>query len=186
MPKQLFIEKWDQIHFLSDELKQVLQANLNLQTLRKGETLYKQNERLHKTYFIVKGLLVGHRLEAHKSSVCWFLKEHDFIKDHDSLLNQKLAKHTVIATEHTTLVSLNYRDLQMINYTFPEANVITKNLLNHYLQYHQQRISLLTIDNSSERYHRFAKDFPWAIGRLKRGDIASFLNMSAATLSRIR
>ena len=186
MPKQLFIEKWDQIHQLSDEVKKVLQDRLNIQTIQKGQTLYKQHERLNKIYFIVSGLLVGHRLESHKSSVCWFLKEDDFLKDYDSLLNQKLAKHTVIATEHTTLVSLSYRDLQMINYTFPEANVIAKNLLNHYLQYHQQRISLLTIDNSTERYHRFAKDFPWAIGRLKRGDIASFLNMSAATLSRIR
>jgi CRP-like cAMP-binding protein len=186
MPKQLFIEKWDQIHFLSDELKQVLQANLNLQTIRKGETLYKQNERLHKTYFIVKGLLVGHRLEAHKSSVCWFLKEHDFIKYHDSLYHQRPAKHTVIATEDSTLLCLSYRDLQMINYTFPEANIIAKNLLNYYLSYHQQRISLLTIQNSTDRYHRFTEYFPWAVGRLKRGDIASFLNMSAETLSRIR
>nr|WP_294899558.1 Crp/Fnr family transcriptional regulator [uncultured Pedobacter sp.] len=186
MPQQLFIEKWDQIHQLSNELKEILQDRLNTQTIKKGQTLYKQNERLYHIYFIVSGLLVGHRLEQHKSSVCWFLKEHDFLKDHESIFNQKLASHTVIATENTTLLSLSYRDLQMINHKFPEANVIAKYLLNHYLQYHQQRISLLTIDNSTARYYSFVNEFQWAIGRLKRSDIASFLNMSPETLSRIR
>ena len=75
---------------------------------------------------------MGHRLEAHKSSVCWFLKEHDFIKDHDNLYHQRPVKHTVIATEDSTLVA--------------------KNLLNYHLGYHQKRISLLTIQNSTDRY----------------------------------
>lgn len=186
MPKQLFIEKWDQIQVLNDDLKQMLQTFLSIQTIRKGEALYKQDERLHKIYFIVKGLLVGYRLERHQNSVCWFLKEHEFIKDHDSLYHQKLAKHTVIATEDSTLLCLNYRNLEMINYNFPEVNIIAKHLLNYYLSYHQKRISLLTIHNSTERYHQFTEYFPWAVGRLKRGDIASFLNMSPETLSRIR
>lgn len=69
MPQKLFIDKWNQLELVSNELKEILHKRLEKQHLKKGEILYHQDERIHKVYFIVTGFLVGYRVEEKSDSV---------------------------------------------------------------------------------------------------------------------
>lgn len=185
MSIKLLLDHLESIHKLSEDLKVFLSARVEIHHFRKNEIVYHQGDKLQRNYFIVSGLVVGETFIEDRKHVCWFLKENDFIEDHDSFLNHKLASFTAIAAEDTMLLSLKYQEIHNIYHLFPEMNFIVRHLLEHYLCYGKKRTDLLMILHCRNRYTQFKKEFSWANERLKRAYIASYLNMSAETLSRL-
>ena len=69
-----------------------------------------------------------------------------------------------------------------------EVNLVRlyRKMMEYMLVVSQQKSDSLRFESTNERYKRFCKEYSNIINRVPIADIASYLNMSAETLSRIR
>lgn len=185
MPINQLINHLQAFDELSEPLKNFLKQRVKTVHYKKNEIIYKQDEKLQKVFFINKGLVIGRTFIEERSHVCWFLKELDFIEDHESFIEHKNARQTAIAVEDSELLWLSYQDLHTIKNIYPEFNFIQTKLLEHYHIYDNKRTQLLMILNCQDRYNKFIEYFDWANQRLKRKHIASYLEMAPGTLSKL-
>ncbi len=181
----LLLDRLELIGNLSEELEVFIRSRARLVSYKKNDRIYQQGKLLRQVYFIATGLVIGETWVEDRNHVCWFLKEQDFIQDFGSFVNHQTAKCTAIAAENCDLLWLSYQDIHTLKNTYPEFNYIYGRLLEEYFIYDNQRMQLLMILHCQERYQRFREYFPWANQRLKRGHIASFLEMAPGTLSKL-
>ncbi len=186
MEKDSLLEYLDEVHPLSEDLKIFLGNRLRFLTISKNDFLYRQGEILQTVYFVIEGLLVRQTRIEEREQITAFYKEKDFLIEHHSFHLHQKVRYTVFAEENTRLLCLHYRDVMSMYQLYPESNYIARFFLEHYHCLKDQHTSLLLYLNRSMRYTKFKELMPWALCRLKLGQIASYLNMAPETLSRVR
>lgn len=186
MERNYLLQYLDEVHPLSEDLKIFLRSRLRFLTISKNEILYKQGEVLQMVYFVIKGLLVRQTCIEDRDQVTAFFKERDFLMEYHSFHLHQKVRYTVFAEENTSLLCLHYRDLMSMYQLYPESNYIARFFMEYDHCLKDQHTSLLLYLNRSMRYTKFIELMPWALYRLKLGQIASYLNMAPETLSRIR
>ncbi|MFD1630557.1 Crp/Fnr family transcriptional regulator [Pseudopedobacter beijingensis] len=186
MERNLLLKYLDEIHPLSESLKIFLLHRLRILRISKNDVLYNQGEILQMVYFVINGLLVSYTHIEERKQITAFYKEQDFLIEHRSFHIHQKSHCTVFAEENSYLLGLHYRDLISMYQLYPESNYIARFLLEYSHCLKDQHTALLLYLNRSVRYTKFKELMPWALSRLKLGQIASFLNMAPETLSRIR
>ena len=150
------------------------------------EYLLKEGEVCTNLYFIQKGLLKCFYMVHDKDVSDWFFGEMEVVAAIDSFYDQTYSKDYIQALEDSELFYITYDDLQYLYKTFVEFNVIGRVLTNKYLRiWHRQarNIRMLTAD---ERYAYILENQPELVIRVPVRDLASYLDMSRETLSRMR
>ncbi|GEM_PF-2654594 len=172
---------------LSDSLESYLKRNVKIEEFLKNDIIYVQDSLPRKIYFIAKGFVTGTTFYEDRQHLCWFKKECDFFWDSHSLQDfSKPAKHTAIATEDSVLLSISYQALLQMFEVFPESNYMWRKLLEQKIVDDYKRTELLFVLHTTTRYQKFIEAYPDDYLRLRGGQIASYLQMDAATLSRIK
>lgn len=137
-------------------------------------------------YYIVSGLVIGNTFIEERQHTCWFLKEHDFMLDLHSFTYAEPARQTAIAAEDCVMLYLSYQDAITMFDAYPEANYIGRKINAMHYCHSNKRTELMMLLKTADRYKRFEQEFKWALGRVKLGYIASYLNMTSEALSRVR
>jgi len=90
------------------------------------------------------------------------------------------------ALEDTVLMAVDYQDFKKLT----EHNVfwlkVIKDEYEKSLVYKEKRERALLLENATERYMNFVKDYPNIGNRVKQKYIASYLGITPESLSRIR
>ncbi len=187
MPISTLFSNLQSFSNFSDGLESYLKRNVKKEDFLKNDIIYEQDSFPRKIYFVAKGFVTGSTFHEDRQHLCWFKKEGDFFWDSHSLQDfSQAAKQTAVATEDSLLLSISYQALLQMFEVFPESNYIWRKLLEQKIVDDYKRTELLFVLHTTTRYQKFMETYPDDYQRLRGGQIASYLQMDAATLSRIK
>lgn len=155
--------------------------------VKKKEFLLHQGEICSNEIFVVNGLLrLFHINDKGEEQTLQFGVEEWWFTDLDSFFNQKPSLLNIQALEDSTILMLSYENRKVAEQELRFLPNLTQIMLQKSYTALQNRL----IDNLSktadQRYLDYIAKYPHIIKRLSNIEIASYLGVSPASLSRIK
>ena len=122
-----------------------------------------------------------------KETNTWLSLDTQIITDAPSLVNQTPSQESIQLMEDSELYSIEYAEIQTLlqkHHSFALWYIRLVEL--HYISQIEDRIADLQFLGAKERYLKLLNLYPDITNRISLGNIASYLNITQETLSRIR
>ncbi len=176
------------IYQLPDEVIQNFKKHLQRQDLPKGYFLHREGQ-ICENFWIIESGLVRHFWvdENGKEKNIWFAAENSITTDTTSFFNQTISHENIQLIEDSIVFKICYEsiiELQNKHHSF--CLWFIKMLEKHYFPQIEQRIEELQFLDATQRYKILLRKNPSFSQRISLGNLASYLNISQETLSRIR
>ena len=175
-----------EIHPLSPECVAYLRRIIRRQKLRKNQLLLREGEICKNIYFIKKGLLRCYYVRDGVEVTDWLFSEGDTVVSINSFYDQRPGVDFIQALERCELFYITYRQLQTLFERYIEFNVVGRILTNKYLRVWHAQARNIRMLTAGQRYDLLMEQQPELINRVPVQYLASYLDMSKATLSRMR
>lgn len=156
-------------------------------SVKKGTLLVSQDQFGNQMYFVNKGCLrIFFINEEGQESTRFLAFESQFASALVSFITEDASKEYVQALEDSELLYINREDFM----TLLEKHPIWEKFYRHYLEFAyvtntNRLMSFITMD-AKTRYENLLKERPIVVKRLPNKVVASFLNISQETLSRLK
>jgi len=171
---------------LSPECIQWLETTIQTIEIRKGDYLLRPGEICRILYFIESGLLKCFYTHKGKSVIDWFFGERETVVSIDSFYDQAPSEDFIQAIEKCVVHCISYAQLNYAYMNFREFDKLGRVQTNKYLRIWHRQARNIRMLTAEERYLFFLRTQPDLINRVDVQDLASFLDMSRETLSRMR
>lgn len=155
------------------------------ESFKKNDFIIEEGKVCSKIYFIKSGLVRRFFYNDGDEVTKWIYTDHQFITSLSSFFEQKESIELFQACEKTTVYSLSYADEQTL-LEYPLFAKFHISLLRFYLSKLNEFHHFYKLMNASERYQFLLESFPQIVARAKLKHIASIIDVSQETLSRIR
>lgn len=156
-------------------------------TVRKNEFLLKEGEVCDFWGFIEVGLARSYTFtDTGEEFTNGFFSKHDFICQFLSFQERIASAVNVQALEDTVLFFLSYRRLQEVFEKFPAFDKFARKLYEERLVLIKSHMVLRIKLNATNRYLHILKNHPQLLQRIPLKYLASYLNITDSTLSRVR
>ena len=182
----LLLRNLQSIHQLSDATIEYIFKNLQKKTLVRNEFFLRKGRICEEIGFVSSGLLRCY-YEKDDNEVCtWFMHEGSFITSVISFFKQMPSYEFIQAIEPSEIYYINHANLQYIYNHFPEFNYIAREILQQYYCLSEERLLSIRNQTPKERYDFLMNNYPEIIRRVPANYIASYIDISIWTLSRIK
>lgn len=171
---------------LSDRCKALLMKSIKYVSLKRGEYLLTPGHICKNLYFIEKGLLKCFYAKGKKTAIDWMLAELEAVVALDSFYDQVPGKDWIEAHEDCQLLYISYDELNELYRTCVEFNAVGRVFTNKYLRIWHTHARNLRLMTKMERYQLMLESQPELVKRVQVKDLASYLDMNPATLTRQR
>ncbi len=174
------------IAYLSDESWRELQQICIMKSYKKNEFVLKEGSICDGIYFVTKGLLriFYHKLDKEISE--WFAFDNTFCLSIISYFNKTPSQLIIQCIEDSEVISISRDGLKELrNRNFEIANFAFE-IVSGSLILSQIRMAGIQFETALKRYEDLLKLHSTMIQRIPLHYIASYLGVSAETLSRIR
>ncbi len=169
----------EDIYLLSSKLREVAVA--------KGKLLLQPDTHVRHEYFVVKGCLSAYYLDKKgNKNIVQFAIENWWLGDFDAFYNQVPSKLYIEALEDSTLLAINYDDLQTLFQQAPIFERYFRKLVTSAFIALRKRILSSLGKTVKERYLEFCESYPNIEDRVPNYQIANYLGASPESLSRAR
>lgn len=179
-----FIQRLNRTKTLSIKIGDALLEGIRKNRFDAQETFLSPGNFAASVYYIHSGIVRGAIEGTNEKISTWFKQEGDIILP-QGIFNQQASEEYISAVAKTTLLSLPIKHLQKITDTHPELNELMLLLSNEKLVEAQYREKLLRIPAARERYDYLATYEDFVIKRIPHYLIASYLNVTKETFSRL-
>jgi len=182
-----FLKYLENKFFLTDAERELITEACVVKKLRKRQYLLQEGDLWQKNAFVSKGILRSYRVDdkGHEH-VFQFCPENWWTGDPGSYFTETPAKLNIDALEDSEVILIAKQDYQQILKAIPAFADFGKTLLERSFVASQTRIHCLISSSAEEKYQEFIKTYPNIINRVPQHMIASYLGISAETLSRVR
>lgn len=153
---------------------------------QKGETILQEGQVCRALYFVEKGMVRQFYYKNKKDVTEHFSFEGRIVFCIESFLKQEPSRLIVEALENTKVYAIPYDDLHNLMVRHQEMDMLYRKILEHVAISSQEHADSQRFENASERYERLLREKPEIILRAPMVHIASFLQMTPETLSRVR
>lgn len=171
---------------LSDDALGRFAAILVRSELRKGTRFLDEGQVCDQICYVHKGMVRQFYFKSKKDLTEHFCYEDDVFICIESFLRQRPSHLVVEALENTVLYGIPYGAVSTLIAECYEVEVVYRRLLENSLILSQRKADSLRFENANERYARLLKEHPQIVQRAPLSHIASFLQMTPETLSRVR
>lgn len=172
---------------LSAQDFELIQSVAKIKKLRKHQYLLQEGEIWNYKAFVCQGLLRSFRTdEKGVDHIIQFSIENWWAGDIESSTLGNPSKNNIEALEATTVLLFSNDDFEMLESKIPVFKDFIAALITQSYFASQNRVHDSISMNSEERYSKFLKTYPQIANRVPQHMIASYLGISAETLSRIR
>ncbi len=167
------------------ETEQAVRKYFVQETFKKKDFLVKEGSVCSKVYFIKSGLIRRYYVEEGREITRWIYDSNQLITSMNSYFLREWAHEYLQACENTVVYSISYEDEQkLLEYPlFTKCHIKQLRLYISFVSVFHQNCELMT---AHEKYSYILKYFPGIIQKAKVQHIASLLNVTPETLSRIR
>ena len=168
-----------------DELD-ILESILVSQKYAKGEMILKEGEICRQFLYIDKGLVRQFYFKHGKEVTEHLGQEQTIVMCIESLLKEEPTKLQVEALEPTIVYALPKADLERVAMHNVNIQILYRKILEESLIISQIHADLVRFETAQDRYKKLCKLCPQVVLRAPLVYIASYLQMTPETLSRVR
>jgi CRP-like cAMP-binding protein len=153
--------------------------------LKKHDCLVQAGGHLDQLVFLKKGILrSGSSQDSEVLESKAFTFENKF--SGNSLLASKPFSQSIYALMDSDILVLTRAELDGIYESIPGFVAVLRQLTQDELEKQEKLAVLIKIQPPQKRYEHFQRNFTWIAGELPEGQLASFLQIPASELTRIR
>ncbi|WP_199118583.1 Crp/Fnr family transcriptional regulator [Pedobacter sp. ASV28] len=172
---------------LSNSLQEAIMENSKMVEVPKKQKLLSEGQKSDSIYFIIKGgVRIFYLNKAGAETNTWFLFENELVISVYSFFTSQRSFEYIETLENCTLITLTKEKLDWLYQNFLEFNIIGRRLTELYYVRNEAQANSLRMFSAKERYQQLLNIQPQLLQRVSLGHIASYLGISAETLSRIR
>jgi CRP/FNR family transcriptional regulator, anaerobic regulatory protein len=182
----MFTKIFEQHIPISEALENKLSAITQKRKFLKNEVLLKQGEVGKYLYCIESGIVRAFHTQKGKEISLYFVVEGQIFTSAYSLISQRPSFENIAALEDSILYCILRKDLYELYDTFPEMNIVGRELIELYFLELEERLNTMQFQNAKQRYKNFLNIESHLLERVSLGHLASYLGMTQETLSRIR
>ena len=177
-----FISKQRAIYPLSDEAVHLFLQEAEEIRFAKGERIFTQGQRMDYVYFVKEGFARVYMLHDGKDMTLWFTAPGEMMAGPSKtalVLNAELLEDSI-------LLKMAVRKLEeLYNHSLELANWGRK-MAEHYLAEYEYYFINYSCTDAKTQYERLLHEYPDLIKRVPLKHIASYLQITPQSLSRIR
>jgi CRP-like cAMP-binding protein len=154
----------------------------------KNHILLKPGKPCKHIWFMTKGAVrYYYTNEQGKEMNTWFSIDRQVIADTTSLVKKEPSEESIQLLEDSEMYSIEYTSLQTLIQKHHAFSLWYIKLVElHYIAQIEDRLADLQFLDAKQRYKKLLSLYPDITNRISLGNIASFLNITQETLSRIR
>lgn len=168
-----------------DELD-VLESILVPMKFQKGELIIKEGEVCKNIYWIVKGLIRQFYFKNGKELTEYMATENHICMCIESLFKEEPTRLQIMALEPTIIYALPKASLEQEAIKNVNIQMLYRKILEESLILSQVHADMLRFESAQDRYAKLVKRSPQLVLRAPLVYIASYLQMTPETLSRVR
>ena len=168
-----------------DELD-VLESILVPIKFQKGELIIKEGEVCKNIYWIVKGLIRQFYFKNGKELTEYMATENHICMCIESLFKEEPTRLQIMALEPTVIYALPKASLEQEAIKNVNIQMLYRKILEESLILSQVHADMLRFESAQDRYAKLVKRSPQLVLRAPLVYIASYLQMTPETLSRVR
>lgn len=156
-------------------------------TYEKDTIILEIGEVNDKLFFVEKGVLQEFSYqEQDQTNTHWLMPEGSFVYSTISFIEEVPTEMGIKALEKVNLLAISKENLQKLYIEIPQMERVGRLVTEQNLIVYEKFLHLMRYKNSQEKLDWFENTFPTLINRVSLKHIASYLNIRAETLSRIR
>jgi CRP-like cAMP-binding protein len=174
------------IENLDEDTLLSLEAVSKSKVFSKGDYLLKAESVCSKSYWVESGIIRKFYLHNDKEITTEFYFKDDLATSYDSYTLQKPSREYIQALTDTIVNVTDYEDFQNIKKAHPQLQELDFLMTEYYALWLEEKVFELHTQNATQRYQTLLKKSPHIIQQVQLMQIASYLNVSLETLSRIR
>ncbi|MBR0275767.1 MAG: Crp/Fnr family transcriptional regulator [Prevotella sp.] len=152
----------------------------------KGETILREGDVCRHIFWIVKGLVRQFYYKNKKEMTEYMATENTICMSIESLFKEEPSHQIIQALEPTIIYAMPMHDLEAVSMKSVNIQMLYRKILEELLIISQQRADMLRFESAQDRYQKLVKSSPQLILRAPLVYIASYLQMTPETLSRVR
>jgi len=181
---QLYIEKY--IHLDQSEFE-LFCDYLEVREFDKKLYLLEEGKKCQHKFFLLNGLVRTFYVDSDgNEKITLFGKEHWWVTDMDSFINESPSRVNIQAIENTTALVISKQKLEEVYEKIPKIERLFRIISEKWLIAQQRNSHFFMKANSRERYNVLVNAIPDFVQRVPQYMIASYLDISPEYLSELR
>ncbi len=183
--KKSFIKK---VLLIKDqELFKRLEKMSFIETFKKGSEINKHGEQDVYIRFLINGYVRGYVInnQGKENTTCFLVKTGEVIAG-SMLLDGTPSEIRFKAIKETVVFSVPLEPVMALRKDYYEINDLYIAFLSQWVLNHWETKKMLYLKTARDKYNWFLNEYPDLIDDVPHTEIASFLNISPVSLSRIR
>lgn len=184
---ELFFRRFNEKIAISPEEEEIIKSYLIHKKIRRNQYLLQSGDICKHIVFVEKGTLKAYIADtAGLVHITAFALEGQNFVDMDSFINEKPSSHNIDAIEDSELILISKFAHEELLRDMPKYETFVRMLMtDDYLALQRRTANMISL-SLEERYPTLARIHPELIQRLPLHMIASYMGISAETLSRVR
>ena len=171
---------------MTHEELDVLESILVPMKFQKGEIILREGEICENIYWVAKGLVRQFYYKNEKELTEYMATEDNIVMSIESLFKEQPSSQQIMAIEPTVLFALPKKELEHEAVRNVNIQMLYRKILEESLIISQVHADMLRFESAQERYAKLVKRSPQLVLRAPLVYIASYLQMTPETLSRVR
>ena len=152
----------------------------------KNEMILRQGETCTNIYWVVKGLVRQYYYKNGKELTEYMASENTIVMCIESLFREQPTHLQIKALEPTIMIALPKAELEAVAMKSVNIQILFRKILEESLILSQHHADMLRFESAQDRYAKLVKNQPQLVLRAPLVYIASYLQMTPETLSRVR
>ena len=171
---------------MTHEELDLLESILVAKKYAKNEKILSEGEVCENIYWIVKGLIRQFYYKNGKELTEYMATENHICMCIESLFLEQPTRLQIVAIEPTVLYCLPKAKLEAVAMKSVNIQILYRKILEESLILSQIHADMLRFESAIDRYQKLVKSSPQLVLRAPLVYIASYLQMTPETLSRVR
>jgi CRP-like cAMP-binding protein len=152
----------------------------------KNEMILREGETCTNIYWVVKGLVRQYYYKNGKELTEYMASENTIVMCIESLFREQPTHLQIKALEPTIMIALPKAELEAVAMKSVNIQILYRKILEESLILSQHHADMLRFESAQDRYQKLIKRQPQLVLRAPLVYIASYLQMTPETLSRVR
>lgn len=179
-------EYLSRLDMLSPEDLQAIASQLKTAQYKKGTVLLKEGEVSSTCYFILEGCIRQYCTIDGDEKTTAFYTEEQAVVPFASYAQQQPSTYALVCVEDCTLIEGHPEEEQAMYAKFPVLAALTRRMMEQDFGKTQEDFAAFITSSPEERYLSLLKNRPGLLQRVPQHQLASYIGVTAESLSRIR
>ncbi|RZJ91469.1 MAG: Crp/Fnr family transcriptional regulator [Chryseobacterium sp.] len=187
MENKLLFDNLNRYTTIGAEDFERIESCLTKRFVKKKRSLLQEGDVCNHLYFVTKGALRSYRIDmAGNEHIMQFALEDHWVADLASFITQSQGDMYIETIEDSEILLLPYKELQGLLIEMPSLEKFFRQLFQHAYVSLQRRVALRESKPAKDRYLELIAAQPSIAKRIPLLYIASYLGITAESLSRVR